>query len=350
MTLHVDARPPGAPRRAGRATPPRARRLARLDLEVSPYLLRLPVLPALRDLRALPARLHPLGLAARLGPARRRPGASSGSTTTASCSATRLLERGGQHVRHVRPVDRAAARSLALVLANAAQQRLRARTCCRLGVLLPLVTSVVAVAIVFSQLFGRDYGMVNWLLGLVGVDPIDWQDQSWSSWIAIATMVDWRWTGYNALISWPPCRPSPGPLRGRRHRRRPAARQFWQITMPMLRPTIIFVVDHLHHRRPAAVHRAGACSTAADDRRRHHRPVPDRGDVHRTSRRSATSSSATRAAAAWLLFVLILIGRAGQLLLFTRRIGGPSDAPSRARRAPSGSDRGGTAALGRRRR
>ena len=75
-----------------------------------------------------------------------------------------------------------------------------ARTFFRMGVLLPLVTSVAAVAIVFTQLFGRDYGMVNWLLGFFGVHPIDWQANKWSSWLAIATMVDWRWTGYNALI------------------------------------------------------------------------------------------------------------------------------------------------------
>ena len=37
--------------------------------------------------------------------------------------------------------------------------------------ILPMATSVAAVSIVFSQLFGRDFGIINWLLGGVGVRP-----------------------------------------------------------------------------------------------------------------------------------------------------------------------------------
>ena len=68
------------------------------------------------------------------------------------------------------------------------------------SVILPMATSVAAVSIVFSQLFSRDFGLVNWLLGGVGVRPIEWQASKWSSWSAVAAMVNWRWTGYNALI------------------------------------------------------------------------------------------------------------------------------------------------------
>jgi cellobiose transport system permease protein len=131
----------------------------------------------------------------------------------------------------------------ALLLANALNRWLRVRTFFRMGVLIPMVTSIVAVAIVFTQLYGRDYGLVNWLLGLVGVDRIEWQADKWSSWIAIATMVDWRWTGYNALIYLAAMQAIPrdlyeaaavdGASRGR---------QFWRITVPLLRPTIIFTV------------------------------------------------------------------------------------------------------------
>ncbi len=68
------------------------------------------------------------------------------------------------------------------MLANALNKRLRGRTLLRMGVLIPNITSVAAVAIVFTQLFDRDFGLVNWLLGLVGVEPIDWTANSWSSW------------------------------------------------------------------------------------------------------------------------------------------------------------------------
>ena len=44
-----------------------------------------------------------------------------------------------------------------------------------MGVLLPNITSIVAVTIIFAQLFGRDFGMVNWVLGVFGLGPVDWQ-------------------------------------------------------------------------------------------------------------------------------------------------------------------------------
>ncbi len=132
---------------------------------------------------------------------------------------------------------------LALMLANALNKRFKGQLLVRMGVLLPLVTSVVAVAVVFTQLYGRDWGMVNWVLSWFGVEPIDWKAERLPSWLAIATMVDWRWTGYNAIIFLAGMQTIPRDLYeaaaidGASRRR-----QFWQITVPMLRPTMIFVV------------------------------------------------------------------------------------------------------------
>ncbi|WP_205863075.1 carbohydrate ABC transporter permease [Planosporangium thailandense] len=132
---------------------------------------------------------------------------------------------------------------LALGVAHLLNYKLRGRTLIRMGVLLPNVTSVAAVTIIFVQLFGRDYGMVNWLLGLVGVDHVDWQAGTWTSWIAISVIVTWRWTGYNALIYLAGMQAIPFELY------ESAAldgasrwRQFRTITVPMLRPTILFTV------------------------------------------------------------------------------------------------------------
>lgn len=132
---------------------------------------------------------------------------------------------------------------LALLLANALNRRMRASLLYRMGVLAPLVTSTLAVAVVFTQLYGRDFGFVNWTLGLVGVDAVDWQAHKWSSWIAIATMVDWRWTGYNALIYLAAMQAIPADLyESAAIDGASRSRQFWLITVPMLRPTIIFTV------------------------------------------------------------------------------------------------------------
>ncbi|GAA2104566.1 carbohydrate ABC transporter permease [Actinomadura alba] len=132
---------------------------------------------------------------------------------------------------------------IALFVANLLNRRLRGSTLFRIGIILPLVTSTAAVAIVFTQLFAADYGMVNWLLGLVGIDDIAWQaDRGWS-WIAIASMVDWRWTGYNALIYLAAMQAIPKDLyEAAAIDGASRLRQFWSITIPMLRPTIIFTV------------------------------------------------------------------------------------------------------------
>ena len=58
---------------------------------------------------------------------------------------------------------------LALVIANLLNRRLRARTVLRMGILIPNITSVLAVGIVFGLIFADRYGLINWLLDLVGL-------------------------------------------------------------------------------------------------------------------------------------------------------------------------------------
>jgi len=132
---------------------------------------------------------------------------------------------------------------VALILAQLLNQRLRARTLWRMGVLLPNITSIAAVGIIFTLLFARDFGLVNYLLGHLGVDePINWQQHRWSSWLAISTMVDWRWTGYNALIFLAALQAVPKELyEAAEIDGASSVKQFRHITVPMLRPTIVFV-------------------------------------------------------------------------------------------------------------
>jgi cellobiose transport system permease protein len=210
---------------------------------------------------------------------------------------------------------------LALLLANALNKRLRGRLLLRLGVLLPLVTSVVAVAVIFSQLFSRDYGLINWIIGWFGIDPITWQNEKWSSWIAISTMIDWRWTGYNAIILLAAMQTIPRDLyEAAAIDGASARRQFWQITVPMLRPTIVFVVF---------ISTIGGLTLFAE-------PVMFEGNPMMTGGTTGQYQTVAMfivkeafrdfdmgyaSAAAWLLFVLILLGTTINYM-FTRRIGG----------------------------
>jgi cellobiose transport system permease protein len=132
---------------------------------------------------------------------------------------------------------------MALVIATLLDANLRARTFWRMGVLLPYVVAPVAVALVFSKMFADDSGMINAILTQIGMDPIPWHSQALPAQIAIATMVNFRWTGYNTLIFLAAMQAIPRDIYE-------AAvidgasrlRQFFSVTIPMVRPTVIFVV------------------------------------------------------------------------------------------------------------
>lgn len=132
---------------------------------------------------------------------------------------------------------------MALGLAHLLNYRLRARTFLRTAMLLPYATSVAAATLVFAQLFGRDFGLINYVAGLVGIGPIDWQTGTVASQIAVSTIVVWRWTGYNALIYLAGMQSIPQELYEAAEMDGASKwRQFFHVTLPGLRPTIVFTV------------------------------------------------------------------------------------------------------------
>ncbi|GGP32135.1 carbohydrate ABC transporter permease [Streptomyces melanogenes] len=91
--------------------------------------------------------------------------------------------------------------ALATALAVALNSTLlRGRSLFRLGFFLPMVTGLVAYGIVFSVLLNKDYGLVNWLLGQLGIDPVPWlTDGLWAR-ISLGLALTWHYTGYNAVL------------------------------------------------------------------------------------------------------------------------------------------------------
>ncbi len=61
----------------------------------------------------------------------------------------------------------------------------------------PFVVAPVAVALVFGQLFADQSGVIDTLLTSIGLDPVGWHSDRLALHVAIATMVNFRWTGYN---------------------------------------------------------------------------------------------------------------------------------------------------------
>jgi cellobiose transport system permease protein len=134
--------------------------------------------------------------------------------------------------------------ALALVLAEILNDRLlRGSHLFRSGLLVPNITSVVAIAIVFQSLFARQNGLINAVIQLLGFDPVNWHAGRLSSHVAIASMVNWQFTGFNTLIFLAALQAIPlsyyeaAQIDGANRIQR-----FMKISVPLLRPAILFAV------------------------------------------------------------------------------------------------------------
>jgi cellobiose transport system permease protein len=157
---------------------------------------------------------------------------------------------------------------MALLLAEVLNDRkLRGSHLFRSGLLVPNITSVVAIAIVFQSLFARQSGLINALLQVVGLDPVNWHAGRLSSHLAIASMVNWQWTGFNTLIFLAAMQAIPlsyyeAALVDGANR----VQRFTRISLPLLRPAILFasvlsVIGQLQLFAQPLLFAAGAGST-----------------------------------------------------------------------------------------
>lgn len=132
---------------------------------------------------------------------------------------------------------------LALLFAVALNNpRLRGRAILRTAIFLPCVTSLVAYSVLFKSMFSID-GVVNdTLMALYIIDaPIGWLlDPFWAK-ILVILAITWRWTGYNMVFYLAALQNiDPSIYEAARIDGVPARARFWRITVPMLKPVILF--------------------------------------------------------------------------------------------------------------
>ena len=121
--------------------------------------------------------------------------------------------------------------------------RLRWATFFRMSMLLPYITSVAATALVFGQIFDRNFGLINWVLSLVHVDPVNFLATRLGSWVEISAMVMWRWFGYNTLLYLAGLQAIPREIYEAASVDGASGWQkFTKLTIPSMRPVIIFTV------------------------------------------------------------------------------------------------------------
>lgn len=135
---------------------------------------------------------------------------------------------------------------LAMMVALALNRLTRGKVFFRTLYYLPVITSWVAVSLLFKFLFSNQGGLVNYLLkDLLGIVPnyIAWLQNPGTALVAIMALGIWKGVGWSMVIFLAALQGIPFELQeaaaidgaGRWQR-------FWKITLPLMRPTLVFVL------------------------------------------------------------------------------------------------------------
>ncbi len=155
---------------------------------------------------------------------------------------TRLLEAMGNSVFYVVIslfINFVLALSLALVLNSTL---VRGREALRTLFFTPAITSVIAISIVFLVVFNAQRGVLNQMLGLVGIEPVRWLESTdYARW-SVSIMIAWEYVGFNSIYFLAALQTIPREIleaatidgAGR-------AQTFRRVTLPLLRPVLLFV-------------------------------------------------------------------------------------------------------------
>ena len=134
--------------------------------------------------------------------------------------------------------------SISLLLAVAIDQKIKFKNFYKTIFFMPVVTSVIAISVIWKWLFaGEKYGLINhWLLKF-GLNPIDWvMSPTWTL-PAIMIMSIWAGLGYNMILLLAGLQTIPNTFyEAAEVDGANSWHKFWRITLPLLRPTLLFVV------------------------------------------------------------------------------------------------------------
>jgi multiple sugar transport system permease protein len=118
----------------------------------------------------------------------------------------------------------------------------RFRPLFRTALFAPVVTTVVAVAVIWRYLLGTRYGFLNYALGALGVGPIDWLGDPRFAMPAIILFAVWKNFGYNMIILLAGLQNIPRDLyEAARIDGASSLSQFRYVTLPMLTPILTIV-------------------------------------------------------------------------------------------------------------
>jgi lactose/L-arabinose transport system permease protein len=120
---------------------------------------------------------------------------------------------------------------------------LKARGIFRFAFFAPVVVGEVAYSAIFRLMFNPEFGIVNKLAGTVGLPWVQWATDPNAAMALLIIAVTWRWAGYNAIIILSGLQSIPDDVyEAATLDRVSPVRQFFFITLPLLKPVILFCV------------------------------------------------------------------------------------------------------------
>ncbi len=133
---------------------------------------------------------------------------------------------------------------LALLVAVSIQSaRLKLKNLYQVVYFLPIITSPVAVAIVFLTIYGQQYGILNYILKSLGLSPVQWLVISSTIKPAITLLIVWHEVGWYMVIYMAGLQSIPQDLYDAASVDGAGSwASFWNITIPMLQNVILFTV------------------------------------------------------------------------------------------------------------
>lgn len=132
---------------------------------------------------------------------------------------------------------------LALFVAVALNRRIWFIRLYRTAFFVPLVTSTIATAIIFSWLLDPSYGIVNYLLHIVGIRPQGFFQSPNEALYSIVAMTVWGWLGFDVIIYLAALQSVPAELTEAAEIDGATPwRSFRRVTLPLLGPATLFLV------------------------------------------------------------------------------------------------------------
>ncbi len=108
-------------------------------------------------------------------------------------------------------------------------------------IFMPFITNMVAAGFAFRILLTQNNGLINTMLGSVGIAPVPWLESVMGARVSLALLIIWGWLGYNMVLMLAGLQTIPGDLvEAAKVDGASDTQAFFKITLPLMRPILLF--------------------------------------------------------------------------------------------------------------